>query len=149
VARHLSAIVAIKLPSIIADFVCAWYAYRIVQLKYSLTPAPVLAALAVLFAPTAVINSAVWGQTDMLFTAPFVAALYYTLRRRERAVWLAAGLAISIKLQAIFLAPFLLLLLLKRELSWRNVVYAPFAFFVVLLPTWIAVRPISNLLPDS
>src|ERR1700730_18839620 len=70
VLPHLSTVLAVKLPSMIADFVCAWYVYRIVRLKYELGPVPVFAALVVLFAPTVVINSAVWGQVDMLFTAP-------------------------------------------------------------------------------
>jgi Gpi18-like mannosyltransferase len=142
----LSPVVATKIPSILADFVCAWYVYRIVRLKYRSGSMPTLAALAVLFAPTVVINSAVWGQTDMLFTAPLVALLYYVLRRKERAVWLAAGLAFAIKPQAIFIAPFLLALLLRRELAWRNVVWAPIICLSSLLPAWLAGRPIRELL---
>jgi Gpi18-like mannosyltransferase len=142
----ISPVVATKIPSIVADFICAWYAYRIVRLKYRSGPVPTFAALAILFAPTVVTNSAFWGQTDMLFTAPLVAALYYVLRQKERAVWLAAGLAFSIKPQAIFLAPYLLALLLRRELRWRYVVWAPIIGLVFLLPAWIAGRPIYDLL---
>jgi len=143
---RLSPVFATKLPSIAADFICAWYASRIVRLNYKVGPVPIFAAFAVLFAPTVVINSAVWGQTDMLFTAPLVASLYYVLRRKERAAWIAIGLAFSIKPQAIFLAPFLLSLLLRKELSWRNVLWAPMIWLVSLLPAWFAGRPIYELL---
>jgi len=142
----ISPVVATKIPSLVADFICAWYAYRIVRLKHRSGPVPTFAALAVLFAPTVVTNSAFWGQTDMLFTAPLVAALYYVLRQKERAVWLAVGLAFSIKPQAIFLAPYLLALLLRRELSWRHVVWAPIICLAFLLPAWLAGRPIYDLL---
>ena len=142
----ISAVFATKVPSIVADFVCAWYVYRIIRLHCGASLRPLLAALAVLFAPTVVINSAVWGQTDMLFTAPLVASLFYLLRRKERAAWVALGLAFAIKPQAIFIAPFFLALLCRRELAWRNVVWVPIVFFVSLLPAWIAGRPIYDLL---
>lgn len=146
VLPSISSVFATKIPSLVADFVCAWYVYRIVRLKYQSGPAPILAALAVLFAPTVVTNSAIWGQMDMLFTAPLVAAVYYVLRQRERAAWLAVGLALAIKPQAIFLAPFLLALLLRRELSWRHVVWAPIIYLASLFPAWIAGRPAYDLL---
>jgi Gpi18-like mannosyltransferase len=143
---RISPVVAIKIPSIAADFVCAWYAWRVVRLKYQSGPAPIFAALALLFAPTVVFNGAFWGQTDMLYTAPLVAALYYVLRKEERSAWLAIGLAFSIKAQSIFMAPFLFALLLRRELLWRNVVWAPIIWLASLLPAWIAGRPIYELL---
>src|SRR5213082_2742444 len=51
----ISAVFATKVPSIVADFVCAWYAYRIIRLHCGASLRPLLAALAVLFAPTVVI----------------------------------------------------------------------------------------------
>jgi Gpi18-like mannosyltransferase len=139
-------VVATKLPSIAADFVCAWYVYRIVRLKYQTGPVPTLASLVVLFAPTVIINSAVWGQTDMLFTAPLIACVYYVLRQKGRAVWIAFGLAFSIKPQAIFLAPCLFALLLRRDLSWRYVAFGPLVCLLTLLPAWIAGRSIFELM---
>jgi Gpi18-like mannosyltransferase len=143
----MTAVLATKLPSLIADFVCAWYAYRMVRLRYGEgSPAPGFAALAILFAPTVVVNSAVWGQCDMLFTAPLVACLYYVLRRRETAAWVAFSLAFTVKLQTIFLAPFLLVLLLRRELPWRKGLLVPAIFFVSVVPAWMAGRPLFDVL---
>jgi Gpi18-like mannosyltransferase len=146
VLPRISPVVAIKIPSIVADFVCAWYVWRVVRIKFPSGPAPMFAALALLFAPTVVFNSAFWGQTDMLYTAPLVASLYYLLRKKERSAWLAVGLAFSIKAQAIFIGPYLLALLLRRELSWRNTVWVPAVWLVSLVPAWIAGRPIYDLL---
>jgi Gpi18-like mannosyltransferase len=70
VLPHISKVVATKLPSIAADGVCAWYACRLVGLKYRANaPWAIFACLAVLFAPTVVLNSSFWGQADSVYTA--------------------------------------------------------------------------------
>ena len=78
---NIATITAVKLPSILCDFICAWYVYRIVKLKYEKGPIPVFAFLAILFAPTVILNSAVWGQADSIFTAALVAFLYHVLKK--------------------------------------------------------------------
>ena len=62
----LPKIVAIKLISIIFDFVCAFFVYKIVRLKYPEGMAPIFAALLTLFSPTVVINGSFWGQSDVI-----------------------------------------------------------------------------------
>ena len=56
------------------------------------------------------------------------------------------GLAFSMKFQAVFFAPFLLVLLLKREISWKQIMLVPAIYFVMCIPAWIAGRPIWDLL---
>ena len=142
-----SALVATKLPSMVCDFVTAWFGARIVGLKYGKGhPASLLAFFALIFAPTVVLNSSFWGQIDSTFTAGLVACVYFILRRREALAWIAFALALSIKLQAIFLAPFLLALLLKRLLSWKSVLLVPIVYMLTILPAWLVGRPFSELL---
>jgi Gpi18-like mannosyltransferase len=64
----LPSLTATKLPSLVADFVCAGLAYKIVSIKYPKSPIPMFATFAILFAPTVVLNSAFWGQADALYT---------------------------------------------------------------------------------
>jgi Gpi18-like mannosyltransferase len=137
---------AMKLPFIACDFVCAWYIYRIVRLHYASGPAPVYAALAALFAPSLVLNSSFWGQVDILYVTGLVACLYYILRNQGLPACLAYGLAISTKPQAIFLAPFLILLLLKNRLSFKYLLLIPAVYFITLIPSWIAGRPLFSLI---
>jgi Gpi18-like mannosyltransferase len=87
-----------------------------------------------------------WGQDDSVFTAFLLAALYYILRRRHVPAMLYFGLAISIKFQAIFLVPFLLILLLRRRLSFASLFLAPAVLLMTFLPSWVIGRPIMQMI---
>ena len=102
---------AIKMLHITFDFALAYFVYLCVRLNYPKGMVPVLAALVTLFAPTVLVNSAFWGQCDAIYTTFLVACLYCLLSGRQAWAFIAFGLAFSLKLQAIFLAPCLLWLL--------------------------------------
>lgn len=137
---------AVKIPSVVADLICAWYVFRIVRLKISKGPAASLAALIFLFAPTVVLNGAAWGQIESIYTAALLACLYYLLRKKNWLACIAFGIAFSIKLQSIYLAPLLLALWLRKELSFKHLLAIPAVYLVSILPAWIAGRPILELL---
>src|SRR5512135_3020365 len=99
----LPAVIATKAPSLVADFVMAYLAYRIVRLKYVDSPFPMFAAFAVLFAPTVALNSAFWGQADALYTAALVACLYFLLIRQQALAMILFGVSVAFKAQGIFL----------------------------------------------
>ncbi|MFQ5613886.1 MAG: hypothetical protein ACE5H9_17330 [Anaerolineae bacterium] len=142
----LSDVFAIKLISIVFDFVCAGFVYKIVRLKYPVGVLPVFGFLTVLFAPTVFLNSSLWGQTDVIYTTGLVACLYFLLVKKEIPAFIAFGLAVSFKMQAIFLGPLLLILLLKRRVSWKSFALVPFTYLAVMLPAWLAGRPLNELL---
>lgn len=143
---NVPAPIAVKIPALAADFVSAWFAYRIVALKFRGWVLPTLAAFAVLFAPTVVLNSAFWGQADALYTCALLATLYLVLRRSGALAFLAFGIAVSFKAQAVFLGPVLLAMLLRKELRWSDVALAPVVMVLGILPAWIAGRPLLDLL---
>ncbi len=89
----LPKIVAIKLISIIFDFVCAFFVYKIVRLKYPEGMAPIFAALLTLFSPTVVINGSFWGQSDVIYTTGLLACIYFLLTKRKNYGFFAFGLA--------------------------------------------------------
>ena len=140
-----SKIFAIKGLYIIFDFVLAFFVYKTVRFKYHRGREATLAALATLFAPTVVLNSAMWGQTDATYTAFLVACLYFLLTRRQALAFLAFGLAFSFKLQAVFLTPLFLWLLVKKEVNSRYLLFAPLCWFILLLPAWLVGRPLKEL----
>jgi Gpi18-like mannosyltransferase len=142
----LPAVVATKVPSLAADFVAAWFTYRIVRIKYKTFPIPALAAFAVLFAPTVVLNSAFWGQADAVYGCILLASIYYLLRRQDAAAMMLFGLAVSLKAQAIFVLPLLLALYLRGELRWKYALLVPAVMFICLIPAMIAGRPLLDLL---
>jgi Gpi18-like mannosyltransferase len=139
-------LLAIKIPSLFADFICAYFVYRVVRLKYPTGPFAALASLAFLYTPTVILNSAFWGQADVLFTAPLIACLLFLMRRQNNLALLAYGLALAFKLQAIFMAPLLIALFLRGSISWKQLLWVPIVLFAAIIPSWIAGRPLADLL---
>ncbi len=139
-------IYGVKLISITFDFVCGVFAYKIVRLRYPTGSAPMFAWLALLFAPTVVLNSAYWGQVDAVYTAGLLASLYFLLREHELRAFSAFGLALAFKLQAVFFAPVLFILWLKRQVTWKNFLLIPLVYVFTIIPAWLIGRPLPDLL---
>jgi Gpi18-like mannosyltransferase len=141
----LPAVMAIKVPSVVCDLVCAWLTYRIVWLKYGNTRMPLFAGLVVLLAPTVLINGAYWGQADSIYTALLLACVYGLMC--ERPVWacLAFGLAFAFKAQSVFLAPLLAALWLRRTLPIWTLVLIPVVYIITMVPAWLEGRPAAEL----
>ena len=140
-------VIAVKSISTIFDFILAFFVYKCVRLKYSdRMTVPVLAFLVVIFSPTVILNSAVWAQSDTVYTAFLVACLYAFLRGRQGWALIAFGLSFSFKPQAIFLTPFLLWLLVKGKVKLRYFFLIPLIYFTTMLPAWFIGRPLDELL---
>jgi Gpi18-like mannosyltransferase len=128
------ALAGIKAMSVIFDFVLAFFAYRIVNLRYTGRWWPILAGAIVLFLPTVVLNSSMWGQADAMYSAFGIGAVYFLLRRKP---WLACvffGLAFSFKLQIVFLFPLLFLLVLRKWVPWRALLAIPVVYVLLDVP---------------
>ena len=143
---NVPTVIAVKTPSLIADFIMAYFVYRIVQIKYPNGRLSLAAGMATLFAPTVILNSAFWGQADSLFTAGLVACLFFLLTQKHGWAMVAFGIALAFKLQAIFLAPLLLALLMRGTIHWKYFLIIPAILILALVPSWIAGRPIRNLI---
>lgn len=149
IARFLpdvQGLIAVKLPSLVADFITAWFAYRIVRLKHTDSPFPMFAAFAVLFAPTVILNSAFWGQADALYTSVLIGCIYFLLNRKHALAMLFWGISLSFKAQAVFIAPLLFGLFLRKEVPWKYFLLAPLMIFLAIIPAWMAGRPLLDLL---
>ena len=135
-----------KIPGIGFDFICGWFAYLIVRLKYKSGPLPFFSFFAVLFTPTMILNSAGWGQIDGIYTTFLLASLYFILKERSWLACLAFGIAISVKFQAAFLAPLFLALFFKGKISWKSLLLIPTVYFILIIPAWVSGRSIVELL---
>ena len=139
-------LVAIKLLSAVFDVLLAAFAGLLVALVRPRSWWPVATFAVVMFAPTVVVNSAVWGQCDSIYATFCLGSLYLALRRRP---WWAAvlfGVAFSFKLQAVFLLPALgMVLILTRQKVWALLASVG-TFAVMLVPAWLAGRGWSSLL---
>ncbi len=145
---------SIKLLAMGVDFLCAFFVYKLVQLKYpnqESTPVhlrhrPIAAFFTILLAPTIPLNSALWGQCDVLYTTGLVACLYFLCVNKKTFALIAYGLACSFKLQSIFLAPFLFILFLKKRIEWWRFLLIFIVYFITVIPAWYAGRPLGELL---
>ncbi len=142
----LPKIYAIKAVSIAFDYVGAWAVYRLVARRHGPTVAPVLAALVLLCLPTVVANSALWGQSDMTYGSACLVALYLVMVGRPGWACAAFGLAISFKLQAIFLVPVFAVLVARRLVPARALGWVPVVYLMSVLPAWLLGRPLGELL---
>lgn len=136
----------IKLVSCAADFILAVYVMRIVNLRYPGWVHGIMAYAVVLFLPSVVLNSAAWAQCDAMFTGTLIACLYYLMVNRPNRAVLAFAIAFVLKLQAIFFAPFLLLLFLKRKIKFRSFILIPAVYILSIIPSAMLGRDLWDLL---
>ena len=146
-APEASASQAIKIVSIVFDFLLAFFVHGCVRTAYPGSRlAPILAALATLFAPTMIVNSAMWGQFDAIYTTFLAACLYFLLTGRPGLACTAFGAAFAFKPQSVLLAPLLLWLLMKKDVSLHHLLPIPAVYLASMLPAWFAGRPLKDLL---
>lgn len=142
----LTPLAAIKLISIGFDLLGSFYVSRLVGLKFHNPLISRIAFIIVFFAPTVIVNSSVWGQCDMIYTSCLAAALYYLLKNRNIPALIWYGTAFAFKLQTVFLAPLLFVMLIKKRIKVREILLIPAAYLVSIVPSLIAGRPLKDLL---
>ena len=136
----IARVTLIKSISILFDGMSAVLIFRIVSLIGKDRRYAVLAALLYLNLPTLLLNSAVWGQCDVIYTTFLLAFAYYIIRRCPFQAILMYAVALSLKIQAIFLAPFLVYLLLSGGIPWAAVIFPPMIYALLMLPAALAGR---------
>lgn len=141
----------IKYISIAFDFMAAWYIYRIIQLRYPASAImPALAFTSFLFLPTVLINSSFWGQCDIIYVAFSLAALYYLMladtRRNNLFAIILYAVALSVKLQAMLIAPLFAIAWFKRDVKLTDFLLIPGVYIVLMVPCLIAGRDFMDVL---
>ena len=131
----LSKVAAIKLISIIFDVYAAWIVFRIIRLRYPDGFMPYFAGSVYFSLPTILINSSVWGQADSIYTAFLLTCVYFLLKEMPLKAVLFFALAVAFKQQALFLAPFLLVLTLQKKIPWYFFVLVPVVYIILVAPT--------------
>jgi Gpi18-like mannosyltransferase len=144
-SNYLPSVAAIKFISIIADVINAVLVYRIVALKYPTGSKPLLASILFWVLPTIMMNSSLWGQADALYTLFLVVCLYYLLTYKPLPGVIAFGIAITIKAQAIFIAPLLAILFFKKRIAWQYFLMVPLIYILLDLPAFLMGRPLLGI----
>ncbi|GAA5343456.1 MAG: hypothetical protein canaca05_09570 [Anaerolineaceae bacterium] len=130
----LPRVTAIKLLPILFDCISTYFVYKIVRIKYPTGNKPYWAAGLFIVLPTIFINSAHWGQMDALYTTFLIISLFFFLKEKPLLGMLAFALSFSIKFQAIFFVPFLVVLLLKKKIPWWQFFLVPAVYVITCIP---------------
>ncbi|MFT4088771.1 MAG: glycosyltransferase 87 family protein [Gordonia sp. (in: high G+C Gram-positive bacteria)] len=141
---HVPSLIGIKLVSVAFDFLLGFFAYRIVALRTDRFSLKALAFALVTLLPSVVVNSAYWGQADAIYSAFALGAVYFLMRRNPWWACVFFGIALAFKLQAIFLLPLLLWLVLRRHIPWYTLLAAPVAFVLLDVPALIFGAPLHD-----
>ncbi|MDD7572524.1 MAG: hypothetical protein SPG76_04705 [Candidatus Enterosoma sp.] len=97
-----------------------------------------------LFLPVQFSNSALWGNSDTMYFLCFVYILLFVLKGKSFFAWFFFGLALSLKLQAVFIAPFLFYLMFNRKLKFYPIYASLLALFLSFVPAYLCGASFSE-----
>ncbi|MBT2532065.1 hypothetical protein J7E83_07985 [Arthrobacter sp. ISL-48] len=140
----LEPLYAIKLASLVGDLALALSIGALVRQFRPAKLAPSAAALIALFLPTVLMNAAMWGQCDSLYTSFLVLSLRSLLRNDGRGAWLFWAVALSFKLQSVFFLPALVLVSLRNRYSVSSPAIAAALWLVLSLPPMVLGRSFAS-----
>jgi Gpi18-like mannosyltransferase len=135
---------ATKIVSIGFDFLCAVLVWNIVSRFKGKRALNILAYGAALFSPTAILNSGTWAQCDSIYTAFLLWTLLCFLEDKPKKALLIFGIAFAFKLQAVYILPFVILLLLYGKWKIRQAPLVFLSFAALMIPGWIFGRPVYD-----
>lgn len=143
----VSGVYVVKILTFAGEVLAAFYAYRIVALEYGKNSVRAWGAgVGLLALPTVIANGASVGQCDIWYTACLLAAMDGLMRKKPERAVTAFAIALSLKLQALFFAPFLLACLLAKIIPWRLLWIIPAVYLATCIPAWVEGRPLIDML---
>jgi Gpi18-like mannosyltransferase len=143
---HVPDVVMIKLVNIAPLAASAVLVYFIVYHLTRQVWRSAIAAGGLFILPTVILNAFVWGQADLFYSVFVLAAVLMSLKNRPYLTVLAFACSIAVKLQGIFLAPFILFLIFDRQIPWRALLLLPFPYLAAITPPVLLGRPFSEMI---
>ncbi len=118
-----ASIVLTKLPAIIADMFTAYLIFKIASKRLKESGAALLSAV-YLFCPMVILDSAVWGQTDSVFTVFMVLMCYLITEKKLILSYFVFAIGILIKPQSLFFTPVLICGIIDQvfleDFNWKK-----------------------------
>ncbi|MFZ2539382.1 MAG: hypothetical protein WAX04_10835 [Oscillospiraceae bacterium] len=142
----IDSLVSIKLVSCIFDFILAITIMKMAYAKYASTSVAILSYGIALITPTILLNSACWAQCDVIYTTFLVLCVFAFMKDKPVLATSFFAIALCFKLQAIFIAPLLVVLWLKGKMKFLHFFLIPAIYIVSIIPSAIAGRNFFELL---
>ena len=142
---------AVAFASCLAEYITAFYIYRIVFLigtngnaKHTKCIAQIT-TVSILYLPMAMMNGALWKQCDAIYTCFAVISLYSFLKEKYTKSFVMLAISFLFKLQAVFIFPFYLVLYIcKQKFSILKFLWLPLLYFLAGIPAVIAQRGVRT-----
>lgn len=136
-----------KIVSIAFDYILAilsaYLGYVLFEDKFSKEKKQLFAGIIyiiMLFLPSVIVNSSIWGQCDSIYVAFIVASIICLKLNKNFWSFVLLGLGFSFKMQALFIVPFYIMYIFAckdRYISIFNLVLIPLTDWIVCLPVMI------------
>lgn len=129
--RHLvpslaGSTILVKMPAMLCDLVTGGLVYKVAHKKFNET-ASILFAAFYLFNPVIIIDSAMWGQVDSVFTLLVALTAYFVAEKKLTVSYFVFAISILIKPQALILTPIILCGILDQvifhDFKWKRFFY--------------------------
>ncbi len=136
----------IKLTSLLFDILLAWAGMKLLSLCTENRVKLLVCFFALLLFPTFIINGAKWAQCDSIYSFFGVFSIYLALSDRPWAAMCCIAASLAFKLQAVFIMPVFVVLLIARKIKLKHFLAFPAAYIIYMLPAVIAGRPFMKVM---
>ena len=138
----------IKILSFVFDYIMAFGMYKLTKecINKKSQILPLIAYSCTLLMPTVIMNSGEWVQCDSIYVAFLIWSLYFMITKKYNTCFILYGIAITFKLQAIFLFPVYGIIFLKnKEFSIIKFLLIPLVNFILYIPAILLGKPILSI----
>jgi Gpi18-like mannosyltransferase len=151
---NLPSLLAVKMISLIFDFSLAFAVSKLVGLRYQYSNfIQYIAFLLVYTFPTVLVNSSLWGQCDSIWSSFVCWSLYFAMKNKNYLSFFFYGIAFSFKLQALFILPLFVFLILNNYYKLKEILLGGLIFFstyfATILPSFLLGRPLWSTKVDG
>jgi Gpi18-like mannosyltransferase len=133
-------VAAIKLINVPFIAILSLAVYQIVLLSSGNPSRAAIAAAVLAVAPTPLVNAFAIGQSDCIYSSFLMLFVLFAMRGAPVAAVSMFGVSLAFKLQAMFLSPVLLYLILAKRMRVWHLVLVPIIYLLMMVPAAIAGR---------
>ncbi len=135
----------LRFPAILCDLLSGVAIFRLAQKKWKDTLLPYLFAAAYLFNPAVLLNAAVWGQVDSIYTFLLILTCLFLCEGKTIPSYFLFFIGILIKPQMIIFAPVLFIGFLQhvvlQKFTWQKLLWNVFAGLSAILLDLLLILP--------
>lgn len=137
----------IKMFSLIFDFGCGILGYKIVKEITNNRTLSYITYSIILFIPTVLFNSSLWGQCDAVYTFFALFGIYFLIKEKYLLSFVFVGISFAFKLQVVFILPvYIIYYIVKKRYSILYFLIIPLVNIICSVPSLIMGRSFKEII---